>query len=108
MPRSIALTIALDWPETAGDGKVLVEAMREEFRATKEPRFRGPYLGLGITVHSTWLAGNADLPRIWRRVVRYLKKAGVLADATDPWCIGLRVHEVESEPHLALLLKEGE
>lgn len=106
MPRTLTLTVALDWPESAGDAKVLVDALREEFRATREPRFRGPFLGLGIELNSTWLAGNADIPRIWRRVVRYLEKAAVLSNATDPWCIGARVYEVDREPHLVLTLKE--
>ena len=106
MPRTLTLTIALDWPETAGDGKVLVDAIRAEFKATKEERFRGPRFGIALSVYSTWLAGNGDLPRIWRRMIRYLEKASIITHDSDPWCYGMRVYEVDREPHIVVSLTE--
>lgn len=107
--RKLKLTVALDWPKTAANVSVFTEALAAEFRATKERRLDGPYLSVGFTVHSDTVIGNKALPRLWRRLVRYLQNARVISPALDPWCIGARVVELpEGEyPSVDIELREG-
>jgi hypothetical protein len=106
MARSLTLTVALDWPRSAADGRVLTDAMAAEFDAARTTRFKTPSPGVSIDVYSMWLVGNRDLPRIWRRMIRYLQNAGILNAGTDPWCYGIRVHEVDHDPHITIKVQE--
>lgn len=107
--RKLALTVALDWPRTSAEAAVFQDALEAVFAETKEKMVRGPSVGLSITIYSATLPGNRPLPRIWRRMLRYLQNTKVLSPAVDPWCYGLRVHELETDadfPRVDLLLIE--
>lgn len=108
--RRLSLTVALDFPRTSAEVKVFTQALEAEFAATKEKILRGPILGLGITCYSRVLIGNKDIPRVWRRLLRHLQYAHVVATTADVWCYGARVYELERDdesPRIDLVFEEG-
>ena len=107
--RTLTLTIALDWPANASQGAVFTDAVFAEFAATKEPRFAHPTPGLGVTIYSNTVAGNSVIPRIWRRLVKYMHHAKALSPASDPWCFKAQVIEIgrHETPRVVLELLEG-
>lgn len=109
MRRRLALTVALDWPSTTAEGAIFQAALAAVFAETGEKMLRGPQVGVSLSIFSAHLAGNRDIPRIWRRTVRYLQNQKILSPAVDPWCYGLRVFELENEsdtPRISLILQE--
>lgn len=108
MQRRLTLTVALDWPSNAGQVKLFTQALEAEFAATKEKRFTGQYMGVGITVNSARLAGNRTVPRIWRQVVRYLQWGHVISTASDPWCYHAEVVEIDRDepPSVVITITE--
>ncbi len=108
MRRRLSLTVALDWPTTAAQVHIFKQALEAEFTATKEKRFNGPLLGVGVTLFSSSVTGNQKIPRIWHRLVRHLVATRVISPATDPWCYHARVMELDKDepPHIEITVTE--
>ena len=108
MQRRLTLTVALDWPSNAAQVKLFTQALEAEFAATKEKRFTSTYMGVGVTVHSSRLAGNRTAPRIWRQLVRYLQWGHAISTASDPWCYHAEVVEIDKDepPYVVITITE--
>lgn len=107
--RQLTLTVALDWPTNAAESRVFTDALAAEFKSLGEARLEGPHLTVGVCVRSNVLAGNTAIPRIWRRLLRFLQNARVISPASDPWCTMARVEPVpdyDSGPYVTLRLED--
>lgn len=107
--RTVRFTVALDLPRTGAQNRVFTEAAQEEFKALKESTFRGPFLSIGFCAWSDWARGNSDIPKYWRRMIRWLTHARIIAPSWDPWCSGARIIEAtpDSPPRVEITLSEG-